>query len=816
MPLNPSQLVGPYRIVRQLGRGGQAAAYLAEDQRLSRMVVLKVLGPDGADEAARKRFEREACFCSALDHPNIAAVYDLGETGGIPYIVMQYVEGKTLKELLGGRPLSVASALSLAIQLADGLSVAHAAGIVHRDLKPTNVIVTSAGQAKILDFGLAKLLGPEDASGAEDPLTRTGTPYGTMGYGSPEQATGEPVDHRTDVFSLGVVLYEMLTGKRPFAGRNALELLHAVVNHEPTPLAERLRPCPPDLEAIVGRALAKRRRDRYQTMAALRDDLKAAMRRLSHETGLVPTEVSATLRPPERPGWTRSASSALSRLLPRRRARSAALSGDDLGTEPVSPAGEGSGPKLRQPEVRKTLAVIPFRNLTGEAAFEPLSVALADGLITALSGLGSLLVRPSAYVMRYAGEDVDPGQVAADLDVGWVLTGTCIRSSERVRVSLQLLSPAIADLVWADRVELPAQDPLAAQDMLCDRVSAGLRLHLAPTPEDGAEPPRTRNAEAYELYLRGREMLGHFVLRSFDLNDLELAIRLLNESAGLDPDFGSVHTTLARCYLLHSQGYGGPEYLRLADRAVRRALELEPSSTKARIQGVYVQLRDGDTEQAGTGLVELQREAPLYPGVIELSAHLHRLAGRHDEALADYQQLLQVSPADAVLVDYKRARVLVQASRFEDARTALHRARQGAPNHALVEALTALVDLCEGRTDDAVRLLSDVLQRHPSFDGVRPLLALGRASRGESTSELLTEGVREAARADPDVAFWLGAAQAWLGAPDGAISWLREAVRLGQHDQALFASSPLLEPLRRDHGLDDMIEAIPARREGAS
>ncbi|HEX6739451.1 MAG TPA: serine/threonine-protein kinase, partial [Vicinamibacteria bacterium] len=408
MPLNPGQVVGPYRIARQLGRGGQAAAYLAEDQRLSRMVVLKVLGPDGADEAARRRFEREACLCSALDHPNIAAVYDLGSVGDTPFIVMQYVEGKTLKELLGGRPLSVPSALSLAIQLADGLAVAHAAGIVHRDLKPSNVIVTAAGQAKILDFGLAKALRGDDASGSDEALTRAGAPYGTMGYGSPEQATGEPVDHRTDIFSLGVVLYEMLTGKRPFAGRNALETLHAVVNQEPTPLAERLRPCPPELEEIVGRALAKRPRDRYQTMAALRDDLKAAMRRLSHETGVVPTEASATLRPPERPGWTRSASSALSRLLPRRRLRTA----EPEGAAPAAPS-----------EVRKTLAVTPFRNLSGDPALDPLGIALADGLTTVLSGLGSLQVRPSAYLMRYAGQDVDPGQVAADLEVSWVLTG---------------------------------------------------------------------------------------------------------------------------------------------------------------------------------------------------------------------------------------------------------------------------------------------------------------------------------------------------------------------------------------------------------
>jgi eukaryotic-like serine/threonine-protein kinase len=804
MSLNAGQLVGPYRIARQLGQGGQATAYLAEDRRLNRMVVLKVLRPESADEAARLRFEREACLCSALDHPNVAALYDLGETDGVPFIVMQYVEGRTLKEVMGGRALSVPSALSLAIQIADGLAVAHTAGIVHRDVKPSNVIVTPAGQAKILDFCLAKRLGPESGGTTEDPLAIVG-PYGTMGYGSPEQATGEPADHRTDVFSLGAVLYEMLTGKPAFKGRNALELLHAVVNQMPEPLSERLKPCPPDLEAIVGRALAKQPRDRYQTMAALRDELKAAMRRLSHETGDVPTEASATLRPPERAGSAWSAT--LSRLLPRPwPLRGRAPANASPASSDGSPDGGHTSPAA--PEMRKTLAVLPLRNLTGEASLDRLGIALADGLIAALSGLATLRVRPSAYVMRYVGQDVDPGRVASELDVAWVLTGTLLRNSDRVRVTLQLLSPATAEVVWGDRVDLPAEDPLAAQDALRDRVIAELHLHLAPTPEERAQAPGIRNPEAHALYLRGREMLGHFVLRSFDLGDLELAIRLLNESVGLDPDFAGAPTSLARCYLLHAQGYGGPEYFRLAERAVRRALALEPTLIKPRVQAVYVQLLDGDTERARIGLAELERESPDYAGVIELSAHLHRLAGDHEQALADYEHLLYVSPADAVLTGYKRARVLIQASRFGEARTALEEARGGAPNHALVEVLTALTDLCEEQADDAVRLLGEVLQRHPSFDLVRPLLALGRAVRGDGAHALLTDGVRESARADPDVAFWLGAAHAWMGEAGEAVEWLRQAVRLGQHDRAFFMACPLLQPLRNERALQAVIDEI--------
>src|SRR5262245_52419840 len=356
-------------------------------------------------------------------------------------------------------------------------------------------------------------------------------------------------------------------------------------------------------------------------------------------------------------------------------------------------------------------------------------------------------------------------------------------------------------------MDLTAQDPLAAQDALGERVLAGLRLHLAPTPEEGAEPPATRNAEAYGLFLRGREMLGHFVLRSFDVNDLELAIRLLNESVGLDPDFASAHASLARCYLLHAQGYGGPEYFRLAERAVRRALELEPGSMKARIQEIYVQLLDGDIERARAGLADVQREDADHPAVLELAAHLHRLGGDHEAALAEYERLLAQSPADESLVEYKRGRVLLQAARFGEARAALERAQRAAPNHALVQALNGLLDLCEGRSLEAVRMLGDVLQRHPSFDGPRPLLICGLVARGEDARELLSEGVREVARSDPDVAFWLGAAHAAMGDESGAIAWLHQAVRLGLHDREFFATSPLLHPLR-GHGIAEVIEAI--------
>src|SRR6266511_1658522 len=282
-PLSPGSTVSHYRILETLGRGGQATAFKAEDLRLNRPVVIKALRPElAASETARRRFEREACLCSALDNPHIQGVYDVGESDGLYYIVLQYIEGPTLKQLLAGRPLEPLSALSIAIQIADALAVAHACGIAHRDLKPANVIVTADGQAKVLDFGLAKMLaadavaeeGSPARSPTDEPLTEVGVPYGSMGYSSPEQAAGDPADHRTDVFSLGVILYEMLTGQAPFRGRHAVEVLSAVINIAPRPLRELNPKVPAALQPVLDRALARERAateksDRFARVRAL-------------------------------------------------------------------------------------------------------------------------------------------------------------------------------------------------------------------------------------------------------------------------------------------------------------------------------------------------------------------------------------------------------------------------------------------------------------------------------------------------------------------------------------------------------------------
>ena len=736
--LSPGTTVSHYRILETLGRGGQATAFKAEDLRLNRPVVIKALRPElAASETARRRFEREACLCSALDNPHIQGVYDVGEADGLYYIVLQYIEGPTLKQLLAGRPLEPLSALSIAIQIADALAVAHACGIAHRDLKPANVIVTADGQAKVLDFGLAKMLAAETVaeqgaparSPTDEPLTEVGVPYGSMGYSSPEQAAGDPADHRTDVFSLGVILFEMLTGQAPFRGRHAVEVLNAVINTAPRSLRDLNPKVPAALQPVLDRALAKAPKDRYQTMAALRDELKAAMRRLSRETGLVPTEASATLLPPQRARATWLLSSTLGRVLGRLRPPGGLGRGVRSGpyggaTTPSRPASWGS-------EDRTTLAVLPFRNLTGDkdAAFYEFS--LADGVITELAHLKSLVVRPSAYVAPYVGQNVDPRQTGEELAAELVLTGGFIKGPDRMRVTVQLLNTSSGEIVWSDKIDVADENLLTIQDAIAEQLIENLKLRLTPEEQRRIELPMTRSTEAYEFYLRGRDLLYRYIQQSHDEADLEATIKMMHEAIGLDPEFARAHATLGRSYVLHAQGWGGAENYMLAERALKRALELDATIVNAHLQMVYVDLHHGDKQHARETVERLLKEAPDDPSVLFVAGMLYRLDGLYERALEMYDRLLELNPKDVVIVSFNKARIYTHEGRFAEAITELERGRAVEPEHPLVKTFLAVALFNQGLVEEARALIEDVLRQNPHFDGVQPLLAWCLSARGE-------------------------------------------------------------------------------------
>jgi serine/threonine-protein kinase len=810
--LESGSLLAHYRILEKLGGGGQGTTYKAEDTRLNRPVVIKVLHPDlSGSEGARRRFEREACLCSALDNPNICAIYDVGEAGSLSYIVMQYVEGPTLRQLMTGRPLDMLSALSIAVQIADALAVAHSRGIMHRDVKPSNIVVQTGGQAKMLDFGLAKMLEPDDG---KDPLQRgdestaIGVPYGSMGYGSPEQAQGIRVDHRSDVFSLGVVLYEMLTGQRAFRGRYPIDVLHAVIHDVPRPAIQLNPRVPPALQAITERALAKDPADRYQTMAALRDDLKAVRRRLMPRTGDVGDPAFPIRTHSARAGWFLSGgiTRMLGRLRPAPRHRRTA----DVPTDPDPASAPSSRPASWGTETKPTIAVLPFRNLAGDSDADFYEFSLADGVITELALVRSLVVRPSFYIARYAGQNVDPRQIGQALAVGHVLAGTYIKTPDRMRVSAQLIATESGEILWSEKMDIAARDLISVQDTIASRVAGGLRLKLTPEEQEKMERLPTQDAEAYEFYLRGRDLLFRFILHSFDDADLEEAIRMFNEAVGKDPLFALTHADLGRCYVHHAQGYGGAEYYLLAERALRRALELDPGLTEARLQMVHVDLHQGNKDRAHETVAALLKEAPADPAVLFVAGMLYRLDGLYDQAIAVYDRLLELNPQDVVIVNYSKARIHTHQRRYDEAVEELEQARAAQPDHPLVKTFLAVCHFNQGRVDEAQALMEDVIAHHPHLDGVQPVLAWCLSAKGdhERARALVTDRVKETAAADHDISFWLAAFFAMEGMTDEALHWVRRAVAIGNENYPLFADSQKLDRLRGDPRFEEILAEL--------
>ena len=541
--------LGNYKILEKLGEGGQGTVYKAVDSKLGRTLVIKVLPAElTAREANLKRFEREARLASALDHPNICTIFDLNEINGIHFIAMQYIEGRNVRQLVNGRPLSLESALSIALQTADALAAAHARGIIHRDIKAGNVMVTPTGQVKVLDFGLAKLLDEEAArtSGIHHTeITEVGIPYGTATYAAPEQARGDRVDSRADIFSTGVLLYEMLTGTWPFQGQTAVEVRHAVLNDEPAPLS-KMRPgrVPLRLQPILDKALAKDPRNRYQKIAHFADDLRAVIRELG--TDSIPgIDESATARCSEtfetaEPGYTRAA------LVDRQRRVLKVLR---QVRDPVVASGEGGPMTSLGDRDRKSVAILPFKNVGNDREIDFYQFSLADAVITELARVRSLIVRPSSVIVKYQNKTVDAGEAGRELSVDAILTATFLRAGDRLRVTAQLLDVRTSEILWSERIDADASDIIGVQDTIVQRIVEGLRLELSPDEKVELARKTTANAAATEEYLRGRDCLANFIYHTIEREHLDSAIEHFRRAIEIDPNFALAYSALGSCYV---------------------------------------------------------------------------------------------------------------------------------------------------------------------------------------------------------------------------------------------------------------------------
>jgi serine/threonine-protein kinase len=807
-----------YRIIEKLGVGGQGEVYKAVDAKLNRTVVIKVLPPElTVKETNLKRFEREARLASSLDHPNICTIFDMDEANGVHFIAMQYVEGRTVRQLVNGRPLELNSALLIGIQVTDALAAAHAKGIIHRDIKSGNVMVTSTGQAKVLDFGLAKLL-DEDVSqtGSIDrtQLTEVGVPYGTPTHAAPEQARGDRTDARTDIFSTGVLLYELLTGTWPFRGKTTIDVRHAVLHDPPKPLAEA-RPgyVPPRLQQIMDRALAKEPRDRYQRIAEFRDDLKSVLQEVSAGdaqligggAGSQPRHLSGSGPVSRAMRWLRSITSTEAPHHTSAPVNTPHTS-QEIHQTPMTSLGERE---------KKSLAILPFKNLSNDAASTFYEFSLADAVITELARLRSLVVRPSSVIAKYQGQQIDPRDAGRELNVNAVLAAGFIHAGERFRVTAQLLDVESGDMLWSDRIDAAASDILVVQDTIAQRIVDGLRLELTHDEQAGIARPATQNAAAYEEFLRGRDLFARFIFRTVAPEDCDAAIAHFERAVQLDPDFALAHDGLGACYANRVfKGFGAAEDYERAERAFEKALALDPNITEARMLMVFVYLWRGEKQKARAEVARARSASPNEAVVYFVKATLHRLDGEYDRALRSYDKLVKLDPAAHVVVSCNRALIRIFQGRFDDALSELDEASKSEPENPLVKTFRALTLYYKRDAQGAADLMRQVFQHHPNMHGVRPFLAMFLSAQGEHEAARaeLTDEVKKNARVDPDIAYGLASVYALEGMREEAFEWLERSIALGNENRPCFEHDPNWAALRDDARFKELMLKIAAPR----
>lgn len=577
--------ISHYHITSQLGEGGMGVVYEAEDTNLGRHVALKFLTPSMAnDENLLQRFQREARAASSLNHPNICTIHGIEQHESEHFIVMELLDGESLADRIRRGPLDIDAVLTLGVQIADALESAHSKGIVHRDLKPANIFVTSRGQAKILDFGLAKIdrQKPDAASNVPtaiaDDLTSAGATMGTVAYMSPEQARGEVADARTDLFSFGTVLYQMATGALPFQGDTSAVVFDAILNRDPTPVNEINPSLPPELGRIIGQALEKDRDLRYQSAT----DLKTALKRLKRDI------VSGR--------------------------HSAETSGIHSTRSP-------------QALLEHSIAVLYFENLSGMKEDEYLRDGITEDITTELSKIKRLKTFSRAMVLKYRDRSVTAGQVGQELGASYVLAGSLRRAGNRLRINAQLVDAATDFPLWSERYDREMEDVFAVQDEIASKIAAALRITLSPQEQQALAAKPTENLQAYDLYLRGRNYA-----RRVTRQDLQFALQMFENAVALDAGFALAHAGLANVCAQFYYLYERQQ--RWIDRAVAATQKASANGNDApeiRLAEAWVEFAEGHYDSAVNKMrPALERDPDLDGGYYLLGRALFE-AGRYQE-----------------------------------------------------------------------------------------------------------------------------------------------------------------------------------------
>ena len=823
--LEAGQKFGHYEILSTLGKGGMGEVYLAQDTKLDRKVALKILPAQLALTRDRlERFVREAKAAAALNHPNIAHIYEVGEHQGVNFIAMEFIDGVTLREKIYTRQTDLSKLLRLLQHVAEGVSKAHAVGIVHRDLKPDNIMITHDGHAKILDFGLAKLIEPRvpSAQSAEELSTmptamllqssQPGTVIGTVGYMSPEQAQGRinEIDQRSDIFSFGCILYEAVTGEKAFDGKDAIDTLNKIIRLTPAPIDEIVPEAPDHLQRIVRRCLAKDADDRYQSIK----DVAIELRELRHELGAAGS------------GST----------VPRTSTDSAVEDSNSNGALPLqAPSAHvgniASGIKRRPGLIAviflvligaavgiflyrhaqtsdvaiESIAVLPFQNRSVEPDTEYLSDGLAESLIYRLSQLPNLKVSPTSTVFSYKNQEIDPIKVGNQLGVNAVLSGRIVQRGENLTISAELVDVRSNKLLWGEQYDRKISDLLETQREIAREIVEKLRLKVSPHVEQGLNKNYTESNAAYQLYLKGR-----FYWNKRTRESMLKSMEYYQHAIEADPGFALAYSGLADTYNLISapEAGGGDEYpnevLPKAKAAALKALEIDPGLAEAHVSlahPLYYYDRDfAGAEREFKKAIELN---PRYPIAHQWYAVYLTVLGRFDEALTEMRRAQELDPL-SMPINVWVGWILSFVGQQDQALDQLLKTKEMDPNFLLTRHRLALVYADLKMFDKAIAEANDLSRLSDGRLGPLTLAYVyAKAGRRREAMEQVDSMIETSKHRFVSSAA-IGMIYSMLGDKDAAFKWLERAN--AEHDLLVVRVKydPRFETLRNDPRLDDL------------